>query len=150
MNNKLRNGKREMDEMHKDRPFIQERVFDSPQSNGSVPRIFTKAFSEYVEKKRSTVGACDMSLEYEVLLNALNDWLDTKIKPTYECACHTPSDSSQGVGSALIDLQESVDFLRELQSEWAWKRNTIKKNNREMAELDELVARIDRRLKSNS
>ena len=29
MNNELRNGKKEMDEMHKDRPFIQERVYRS-------------------------------------------------------------------------------------------------------------------------
>ena len=85
MDNELRNGKREMDEMYKDLPFIQERVPD--KANGLV---------------------------------------------------------------GLIDLQESVDFLRELQSEWAWKRNTIKKNNREMAELDELVARIDRRLNPNA
>jgi len=93
MDNELRNGKREMDEMYKDLPFIQERVSDSPQGTGR---------------------------------------------------------GREHLNRALIDLQDSVDFLRELQSEWAWKRNTIKKNNREMAELDELVARIDRRLKSNA
>ncbi len=32
MDNELHNGKREMDEMHKDRPFIQERVSD--KANG--------------------------------------------------------------------------------------------------------------------
>ena len=69
--------------------------------------------------------------------------------PEDEPLALSPVDSPSA-GSVLIDLQDSVDFLRDLQSEWAWKRNTIKKNNREMAELDELVARIDRRLKSNS
>jgi hypothetical protein len=44
------------------------------------------------------------------------------------------------------DIEEALDYLRDLAHEWDWKRNSIPKNDREMAELDELIGRLDAEL----
>ena len=43
-------------------------------------------------------------------------------------------------------MQAALDFLRDLAGEWDWKRDTTQKNNREMAELDHLIGRLEQRL----
>ena len=43
-------------------------------------------------------------------------------------------------------MQAALDFLRDLAGEWEWKRNSIPKNDREMAELDLLIGRLEQRL----
>ena len=50
------------------------RDFDS-LPDCSIPYSFKTAFTNYTEKKCRTIRACNMSMEYDELLNALNDWL---------------------------------------------------------------------------
>lgn len=41
------------------------------------------------------------------------------------------------------DIEEAVEFLRDLDSEWEWKRNSTPKNNREMARLGALIGWLE-------
>ena len=43
-------------------------------------------------------------------------------------------------------MQAALNFLRDLAGEWEWKRNSIPKNDREIAELDLLIGRLEQRL----